>query len=336
MSNFFVWLNDQLLRMQWLSDLVTLLVRDGFGLDPAGQIGGSVHFFVYDVIKIFILLSVLIFGISYVQSYFPPERTRRILGQRQGLGANVFAALLGTITPFCSCSSIPLFIGFKSAGLPLAVTFSFLISSPLVDLASVILLASIFKWTIALAYVAIGLVLAVLGGTLIGYLKLESQVEAFVYQSPVSDHDNDGEISRRERLKYAVDQVIEIVHRVWIYVLIGVGIGAAIHNWIPEGFISALFGQDKWWSVLVATIAGVPMYADIFGTLPVAEALVEKGVGLGTALTFMMAVTALSLPSMIMLKKVVKLPLLVVFVGIVTVGIILIGYTFNATAHLFI
>ena len=338
MSNFFVWLNDQLLRMQWLSDLVTLLVRDGFGLDPAGQIGGSVHFFVYDVIKIFILLSVLIFGISYVQSYFPPERTRRILGQRQGLGANVFAALLGTITPFCSCSSIPLFIGFTSAGLPLAVTFSFLISSPLVDLASVILLASIFNWTIALAYVAIGLVLAVLGGTLIGYLKLESQVEAFVYQSPVSDHANDGEISRRERLKYAVDQVIEIVHRVWIYVLIGIGIGigAAIHNWIPEGFISALFGQDKWWSVLVATIAGVPMYADIFGTLPVAEALVEKGVGLGTALTFMMAVTALSLPSMIMLKKVVKLPLLVVFVGIVTVGIILIGYTFNATAHLFI
>ena len=220
----------------------------------------------------------------------------------------------------------------------MAVTFSFLISSPLVDLASVILLASIFNWTIALAYVAIGLVLAVLHGTLIGYLKLESQVEAFVYQSPVSDHDNDGEISRRERLKYAVDQVIEIVHRVWIYVLIGIGIGigAAIHNWIPEGFISALFGQDKWWSVLVATIAGVPMYADIFGTLPVAEALVEKGVGLGTALTFMMAVTALSLPSMIMLKKVVKLPLLVVFVGIVTVGIILIGYTFNATAHLFI
>jgi uncharacterized membrane protein YraQ (UPF0718 family) len=336
MGDFFVWLNDQLLRMQWLSDLVTLLVRDGFGLNPASQIGGSVHFFIYDVIKIFILLSVLIFSISYVQSYFPPERTRRILGQRQGLGANVIAALLGTITPFCSCSSIPLFIGFTSAGLPLAVTFSFLISSPLVDLASVILLASIFNWSIALAYVAIGLVLAVLGGTLIGYLKLEDQVEAFVFQSPVSDHDNDGAISRRERLTYAADQVIEIVHRVWIYVLIGVGIGAAIHNWIPEAFISALLGQDKWWSVLVATVVGVPMYADIFGTLPIAEALVQKGVGLGTALTFMMAVTALSLPSMIMLKRVVKLPLLAVFIGIVTVGIILIGYVFNATAHLFV
>ncbi|WP_299608803.1 permease [uncultured Tateyamaria sp.] len=336
MQEIFIWLNDQLLRMQWLSDLVTLLVQDGFGLDTTGRIGGSIHFFIYDVIKIFILLSVLIFCISYVQSYFPPERTRRILGQRQGLWANTVAALLGTITPFCSCSSIPLFIGFTSAGLPLAVTFSFLISSPLVDLASVILLASIFNWSIALAYVAIGLVLAVLGGTLIGRLRLEDQVEAFVYQSPVSDHDNDGAISRCERLAYASAQVAEIAGRVWLYVLIGVGIGAAIHNWIPEGFIAALLGQDKWWSVLVATVAGVPMYADIFGTLPIAEALVDKGVGLGTALTFMMAVTALSLPSMIMLKRVVRLPLLGVFIGIVTVGIILIGIVFNATAHLFV
>jgi uncharacterized membrane protein YraQ (UPF0718 family) len=335
-GDFFVWLNDQLLRMQWLSDLVTVLVRDGFGMDPASQIGASVHFFIYDVIKIFILLAVLIFSISYVQSYFPPERTRRILGQRQGIGANIIAALLGTITPFCSCSSIPLFIGFTSAGLPLAVTFSFLISSPLVDLASVILLASIFNWGIALAYVVVGLVLAVMGGTLIGRLKLEDQVEAFVYQSPVTDHDANGTITRRERLRYAADQVFEIVHRVWIYVLIGVGIGAAIHNWVPETFITALLGQDKWWSVLVATLAGIPMYADIFGTLPIAEALVQKGVGLGTALTFMMAVTALSLPSMIMLKRVVKLPLLMVFIGIVTVGIVVIGYVFNALAHLFI
>ena len=336
MGDVFVWLNDQLLRMQWLSDLVTLLVRDGFGLDPANQIGGSIHFFIYDVIKIFILLSVLIFAISYVQSYFPPERTRRILGQRQGLGANILAALLGTITPFCSCSSIPLFIGFTSAGLPLAVTFSFLISSPLVDLASVILLASIFNWSIAIAYVTIGLVLAILGGTLIGRFKMEDQVEAFVYQSPVSDHDNDGAISLRERLAFAAGQVMDIAQRVWLYVLIGVGIGAAIHNWIPEAFISALLGQDKWWSVLVATLVGIPMYADIFGTLPIAEALVQKGVGLGTALTFMMAVTALSLPSMIMLKRVVKPRLLAVFIGIVTAGIILIGYIFNATAHLFV
>ena len=336
MTNILTWLNDQLLRMQWLSDLVTILVRDWFGMDPASLIGASIHFFIYDVVKIFILLSVLIFSISYVQSYFPPERTRRILGRRQGLRTNILAALLGTITPFCSCSSIPLFIGFTSAGLPLAVTFSFLISSPLVDLASVVLLASIFNWSIALTYVAVGLVLAVLGGTLIGYLKLENQVADFVYQSPVSDHDNNGVTSRRARLTYATEQVSEIVHRVWIYVLIGVGIGAAIHNWVPEAFIYTLLGQDKWWSVLVATVAGVPMYADIFGTLPIAEALVQKGVGLGTALTFMMAVTALSLPSMIMLKRVVKLPLLAVFIGVVTFGIILIGYIFNATAHLFI
>lgn len=336
MRELFTWLNDQLLRMQWLSDLVTWILQDGLGLDMASRTAGSVHFFIYDVIKIFILLTVLIFTISYVQSYFPPERTRRILGQRQGLGANTIAALLGTITPFCSCSSIPLFIGFTSAGLPLSVTFAFLISSPLVDLASVILLASIFNWTIALSYVAVGLVLAVLGGTLIGHLKLESQIEAFVFQSPVSDHDKDGQISRRERLIYARDQVLEIVQRVWLFVLIGVGIGAAIHNWIPESFIAATLGQDRWWSVFVATLAGIPMYADIFGTLPIAEALVQKGVGVGTALAFMMSVTALSLPSIIMLKRVVKIPLLVIFVGIVTVGIIAIGYLFNSASHLLI
>ncbi|SEP77978.1 permease [Thalassovita taeanensis] len=335
MSSVFVWLNDQLLRMQWLSDLVTLLLRDVIGMDVGSRMGASVHFFLYDTVKIFILLSVLIFSISYVQSFFPPERTRRILGQHKGLGANIVAALLGTITPFCSCSSIPLFIGFTSAGLPVGVTFSFLISSPLVDLASVILLASIFNWGIALAYVLVGLVLAVLGGTLISWMKMEHQIEEFVFTAPVVSHDG-GTITRRERLSYARDQVIEIASRVWPYVLIGVGIGAAIHNWIPQDLITGLLGQDKWWSVLVATIAGVPMYADIFGTLPIAEALVGKGVGLGTALAFMMSVTALSLPSMIMLKRVVKLPLLVVFATIVALGIVVIGYLFNATAYLFI
>ena len=336
MRDLFTWLNDQLLRMEWLSDLVTWILRDGLGMEMTSRVAGSVHFFIYDFVKIFILLSFLIFAISYVQSFFPPERTRRILGQRQGLGSNTLAALLGTLTPFCSCSSIPLFIGFTSAGLRLSVTFSFLISSPLVDLASVILLASIFNWTIALSYVAVGLILAVLGGTLIGHLRLENQVEAFVFQSPVSDHDNDGQISRRERMTYARDQVFDIVHRVWLFVLIGVGIGAAIHNWIPESFITATLGQDRWWSIVVATVAGVPMYADIFGTLPIAEALVLKGVGVGTALAFMMSVTALSLPSMIMLKRVVKMPLLVIFVGIVTVGIVVIGYLFNSTTHLLI
>jgi len=335
-QSLFGWLNDLLLRMQWLSDAVTVLVRDIFGMDMTTRAAASIHFFIYDVIKIFILLSVLIFIISYVQSYFPAERTRRILGERRGLGANTLAALLGTFTPFCSCSSIPLFIGFTSAGLPLSVTFSFLISSPLIDLASVILLASILNWTIAISYVVVGLVLAVLGGTLIGWLKLENQVESFVYQSPTGDHDNNGQMSRRERLVYAREQVMEIVHRVWIFILIGVGIGAMIHNWIPENLIAAALGQDRWWSVFVATLAGIPMYADIFGTLPIAEALVQKGVGVGTALAFMMSVTALSLPSMIMLKRVVKLPLLVIFVGIITVGIILIGFLFNATTFLFV
>ena len=329
----FGWLNDQVLRMTWLNDLVGAGVA-AIGLDPASRIGGSVQFFVYDVIKIFILLSVLIFAISYVQSHFPPERTRAMLGGRSGLGANTLAALLGTLTPFCSCSSIPLFIGFTAAGLPLAVTFSFLISSPLVDLASVILLASIFSWPIALAYVAVGLVVAIVGGTIIGRLGMEGQVAEFVRTVPVSGEA--ATMTRGERLAYARDQAVEIVHRVWPYVLIGVGIGAAIHNWVPADVISGLLGQDKWWSVPVAVLVGIPMYADIFGTLPIAEALVGKGVGLGTVLAFMMAVTALSLPSLILLKRVVKMPLLVTFTGVVTLGILSIGLIFNAISNWFI
>ena len=331
----FKWLNDQLLRMDWLAWLVHALLEDGFGLDMSGRVGASLHFFIYDVIKIFILLSVLIFSISWVQSYFPPERTRRILGGMRGLKARLAGALLGTITPFCSCSSIPLFIGFTSAGLPLGVTFAFLISSPLVDLASVILLASIFNWSIALTYVLVGLLLAVLGGTLIGRAKMERYVEEFVLHSPVLDIPQE-QLTRRDRAQFAWVQVSDIFRRVWLYVLIGVGIGAAIHNWIPVEWIDGLLGQDNWWSVPVATLVGVPMYADIFGTLPIAEALVAKGVGLGTALAFMMAVTALSLPSLIMLKKVVKAPLLALFFGIVIAGIMLIGYLFNAFAYLFI
>jgi uncharacterized membrane protein YraQ (UPF0718 family) len=331
--NIFGWLNDQLLRMQWLSDVVAAGV-EGVGLDPASRVGGSIQFFVYDVIKIFILLSVLIFAISYVQSYFPPERTRRILGGRSGIGANILGALLGTITPFCSCSSIPLFIGFTAAGLPLGVTFSFLISSPLVDMASVILLASIFSWPIALAYVGVGLLVAVIGGTIIGKLGMDDQVEDFVRNAPVTDADET--MTKKERIDFAREQVLDIVKKVWPYVLIGVGIGAAIHNWVPAETISALLGQDKWWAVPVATVVGIPMYADIFGTLPIAEALVGKGVGLGTVLAFMMAVTALSLPSLIMLKRVVKMPLLVTFTGIVTIGILTIGFTFNEITHLFL
>jgi hypothetical protein len=331
----FEWLNNQLLKMEWLSYLVTQLVQNVFGLNTQDRLGGSIHFFIYDVIKIFILLSVLIFMISYIQSFFPPERTRKILGGFNGITANILGALLGTITPFCSCSSIPLFIGFTSAGLPIGVTFSFLISSPLVDLASVILLASIFNWQIAIAYVIVGLILAVLGGTIIGKAKLEDYVEPFVYSNKIVEMDQET-LTTRDRMSFAKDQVLEIVRKVWLYVLIGVGIGAVIHNWIPEEIISAVLGQDKWYSVLIATLVGVPMYADIFGTLPIAEALVTKGAGLGTVLAFMMAVTALSLPSLIMLKKVVKTKLLVIFMGIVTTGILIIGYTFNAFGYLFL
>lgn len=327
------FLNDQLLKMKWLSDGVAVLVEDVFGLSITERLGGSIHFFIYDVIKIFILLSVLIFTISYIQSFFPPERTRKILGRHQGISANILGALLGTITPFCSCSSIPLFIGFTSAGLPIGVTFSFLISSPLVDLASVLLLASIFNWKIAIAYVLVGLILAVVGGTVISHAGLEDQVESFVYGNQMADVETE-EMTTKDRLDFAGDQVLDIIKRVWLYVLIGVGIGAAIHNWIPENIISGILGQDKWYSVLVATFVGVPMYADIFGTLPIAEALVTKGVGLGTVLAFMMGVTALSLPSLIMLKQVVKPKLLAVFFSVVTIGIIIIGYTFNIFGHL--
>lgn len=331
----FSWLNSQLLKMEWLYDLIQRLVEDVFGLSMTTRFGNSLHFFIYDTIKIFLLLSFLIFGISYIQSFFPPERTRKIIGRFKGVTANLLAALLGTITPFCACSSIPLFIGFTSAGLPIGVTFSFLISSPLVDLASVLLLASIFNWRIAIAYVVVGVILAVISGTIISKAKLEKYVESYVFNNPLIDLDQD-ELTTGQRLRFAKLQVDDIIKKVWIYILVGVGIGAMIHNYIPESIITAVLGQDKWYSVPVATFVGIPMYADIFGTLPIAEALVTKGVGIGTVMSFMMAVTALSLPSMIMLSKVVKPKLLGVFAGVVSVGILIIGFAFNGFSHLFI
>ncbi|MBN2795128.1 MAG: permease [Clostridia bacterium] len=329
------FLNDQLLKMNWLSNLIHDLLSKVFHLDETTRLFGSIHFYIYDVIKIFLLLSFLIFTISLIQSHFPPERTRQIIGRFNGITANILGALLGTITPFCSCSSIPLFIGFTNAGLPIGVTFSFLISSPLVDLASVLMLASIFNWRIALAYVVVGLVLAVVGGSLISKLKLEKYVASFVYNGDFNT-DEVETLTFKERLDFSVNQVKDIIKRVWIYILIGVGIGALIHNWIPEEAIAVILGQDKWYSVIIATFTGVPMYADIFGTLPIAEALVTKSVGIGTVLAFMMAVTALSLPSLILLKQVVETKLLVIFTAIVTIGILIIGYTFNALSYLLI
>jgi len=331
----FGWLNDQLLKMTWLSELVRLLVEKVLRLSVNGRLGGSIHFFIYDTIKIFILLSLLIFVISYIQSYFPPERTKKILGRIRGIKGNILGALLGTITPFCSCSSIPIFIGFTSAGLPLGITFSFLISSPMVDLASLMLLISFFGLKIAIAYVVVGLVLAVIGGTLIDKLGLEKYVEGYVREIENVDAEVP-EMTRKERISYAKEQVRDIIQRVWLYVLIGVGIGAAIHNWIPQSIIENVVGGNNPFAVLLATVVGIPMYADIFGTLPIAEALFAKGVGVGTVLSFMMAVTALSLPSMIMLSKVVRPKLLAIFVSIVSAGIIIIGYLFNAFSYIFV
>lgn len=328
-SIYSIWLfiQDQILGMKWLNALIGNFLTM-IGLDINEKIGGSLQFFIYDVVKITILLCSLIFIISYIQSYFPPEKSKKILGKFKGIWANIISALLGTVTPFCSCSSIPLFIGFTSAGLPLGVTFSFLISSPMVDLGSLVLLMSIFGWKIAFTYVVIGLVLAVLGGTLIEKLHLEKYVEDYIRNASSIDMDSP-DLSVNDRITYAKEQVIETFKKVFPYILIGVGIGAVIHNWIPESWVTAILGSNNPFGVVLATLVGVPMYADIFGTIPVAEALLAKGAQLGTILSFMMAVTTLSLPSMIMLKKAVKPKLLAVFIAICTFGIIFIGYMFN-------
>lgn len=318
---------NEILGMHWLNRLISTILN-ACGLDTTGRIGGSIQFFIYDTIKIMVLLGVLILIISYIQSYFPPERTKKILGHFHGIGANIIAALLGTVTPFCSCSSIPLFIGFTSAGLPLGVTFSFLISSPMVDLGSLLLLMSIFGWKVAVIYVVLGLVIAVAGGTLIEKLHSQNQVEEYIRNGRSLDVPQE-ELHFNDRLKYAWEQVVSTAKKVAPYVLIGVGIGAIIHNWIPEEFIVKVLGDNNPFGVVLAAIAGVPMYADIFGTIPIAEALLAKGALLGVVLAFMMAVTTLSLPSMIMLRKAVKPKLLGIFVAICTVGIIIVGYFFN-------
>lgn len=331
--NIFEWLNSQLLKMQWLWDLVELLVVRVFKLSMENRVGGSVHFFIYDVIKIFILLSVMIFIISYIQSYFPPQRTKKLLGGIKGIKGNILGALLGTLTPFCSCSSIPIFIGFVSSGLPLGATFSFLISSPMIDLAAFLLLVSTFGMKIGIIYLVTGVVIAVIGGIIIEKMKSEKYVEAYVWSSKSQDTDL-LEMSFKERLVFSKDQVLDIVRRVWPYILIGVGIGAIIHNWIPQSIIEKILGSDNPFSVLIASFIGVPIYADIFGTIPIAEALLAKGVGLGTVISFMMGVTAMSIPSIIMLSKVVKPRLLITFMAITVGGIIIVGYGLNALSFL--
>ena len=328
------FIQDQILGMKWLSGLIGKLLTT-LGLDTTGKLGGSIQFFIYDVIKIVFLLCMLIFIISYIQSYFPPERTKKILGRFHGTLANIVAALLGTVTPFCSCSSIPLFIGFTSAGLPIGVTFSFLISSPMVDLGSLVLLMSIFGARVAIIYIVLGLVIAVAGGMLIEKLHLENQVEEFIRNAKQIDIPQE-ELTQKDRLKYSAEQVTETFKKVFPYILIGVGVGAFIHNWIPQNLIVRFLGNGNPFGVIIATIAGVPMYADIFGCIPIAEALLAKGAKLGVVLSFMMGVTTLSLPSMIMLKKAIKPKLLGVFIAICTVGIIIVGYFFNVIQYLII
>lgn len=322
-----LFIQDQILAMKWLNALIGNILTS-LGLDINQRLGGSLQFFIYDVIKITILLCSLIFVISYIQSYFPPERSKKILGKFKGISANIISALLGTVTPFCSCSSIPLFMGFTSAGLPLGVTFSFLISSPMVDLGSLVLLMSIFGWKVAIVYVVIGLVLAVIGGSLIEKMHMEKYVEDYIKNAANIEIDAPT-LTRYDRINYAKDKVVETFRKVFPYILIGVGIGAIIHNWIPESWVESILGTNNPFGVVLATIVGVPMYADIFGTIPVAEALLSKGAQLGTILSFMMAVTTLSLPSMVMLKNAIKPKLLGLFIAICTFGIILIGYLFN-------
>lgn len=324
-----IWsfIQDQILGMKWLNGLIGN-VLSSLGLDLSDKWAGSLQFFIYDVIKITILLCFLIFIISYIQSYFPPERSKKILGRFHGIWANMVAALLGTVTPFCSCSSIPLFIGFTSAGLPLGVTFSFLISSPMVDMGSLVILMSIFGWKIAVIYVILGLVIAVAGGTLIEELNMEKYVESFIFSAGSVDLESP-ELTRKERCIYAKEQVLGTFKKVFPYILIGVGIGAVIHNWIPQEWVSQVLGDDNPFGVVLATLIGIPMYADIFGTIPIAEALLFKGALLGSVLSFMMAVTTLSLPSMIMLSKAIKPKLLAVFISICAIGIIVVGYFFN-------
>lgn len=325
---------NQMLGMKWLNDLIGGGLS-AVGLDTSNRWIGSIQFFIYDVIKIVALLCFLIFIISYIQSYFPPERSKKILGRFHGIGANSVAALLGTVTPFCSCSSIPLFIGFTSAGLPLGVTFSFLISSPMVDLGSLVLLMSIFGARVAVLYVLFGLIIAVVGGTIIEKLHMAKHVESFILTAGSVDIESP-DLTRKDRLVYAKEQTLSTFKKVFPYILVGVGIGAFIHNWIPESWVVSLLGSKNLFGVILATVIGVPMYADIFGTIPIAEALLSKGAQLGTVLSFMMGVTTLSLPSMIMLRKAVKPKLLALFIAVCTAGIIIVGYLFNVLQTLIV
>ena len=319
----------------WLDKLVTMLVENVFSLSVETGIGSSVHFFIYDTIKIIILLGVMIFAISYIRSYFPPEKTKKVLSKFSGLGGNFMASLLGIVTPFCSCSSVPLFIGFVEAGVPLGLTFSFLITSPIVNEAAFAILLGTFGWKIALLYVVTGVIIGTFGGAIIGKLKMEKHVESYVYEMQTADIDIK-KMSQKDRVTFALNNMKDIIKRIWLFLIIGIALGAAIHGWAPAEFLSKYAGPENPFAVLVGVVAGIPLYSNALGTIPIAEALIGKGVGIGTALSFMMAVTALSLPEMILLRKVIKPKLIAAFVIIAGIGIVLTGYLFNLIGHLII
>jgi uncharacterized membrane protein YraQ (UPF0718 family) len=307
------------------------LVYDLFGMAQGSRLSGALEFFIYDTIKIFLLLSVIIFVVSIIRSYFPPERTKRILSHKREFIGNILAALLGIVTPFCSCSAVPLFIGFVEAGVPLGVTFSFLISSPMVNEVAVVLLWGLFGWKIALIYMGTGLLVAIIAGMIIGKLKLEKWVEEYVYTIKTTGAAADlARQAFKDRMVYARENTIDILKKVWAYVIVAIGIGGFIHGYVPEDFLVLYAGPQNPFGVPVAVALGVPLYSNAAGVIPIVYALMEKGMSMGTVLAFMMAVTALSLPEMIILRKVLKIKLLAVFVGIMTVTIIGVGYLFNA------
>ena len=313
-----------------LGRITDFLVYSIAGLSRGTHLTNAVWFFIFEVPKVLLLLTIIVFVVGIVRSYFSPERTRKILGGKKLFAGNVLASLLGVVTPFCSCSAIPLFLGFVESGIPLGVTFSFLIAAPMINEVALVLLFGLFGWKTALLYMSTGLIIAIVSGYVIGILKLEKYVEPWVYEIKAGHLEMDEEKpSFSNRISYGFDAVKEIVAKVWIYIVVGIAVGAGIHGYVPENFMASFMGKDAWWSVPAAVLLGVPMYSNAAGIIPIVQALLEKGASLGTVLAFMMGVIGLSLPETIILRKVLKLRLIFTFVGIVAVGIIIVGYIFN-------
>lgn len=310
--------------------LTNSLVYNVLGLNPEEHLTQAIWFFIFEVPKVLLLLTLIVFGIGIIRTYFSPERTRKLLGGKKTFAGNILASLLGVVTPFCSCSAIPLFLGFIEGGVPLGVTFSFLIAAPMINEVALILLFGLFGWETALLYMTTGLLIAILAGTIIGKLGLEKFVEDWVYKTKAADIEQEEEkLSFNDRIQLGITAVKEIVSKVWIYIVIGILVGAGIHGYVPENFMASFMGKSAWWSVPSAVLLGIPMYSNAAGIIPIVQALLAKGASLGTVLAFMMAVIGLSLPEMIILKKVLKIQMIFIFIGIMAIGITVVGYLFN-------